>query len=157
MNCPKCQAAMELITFEGVTVDRCTACKGIWFDANEQKLLKEMGTIITIQLRGEGVKVRICERGEEVFDWRDDEKAPGVVILSLEGSPLASPMRIRAAGNNLEIHQIRKTWPVYPPLAKQAMVQGTVRLSILIGTDGTVQKVQVLSMLRLTKLSSMRY
>ncbi len=41
MKCPKCNAAMELVTFEGVTVDRCTACKGIWFDANEQKLLKE--------------------------------------------------------------------------------------------------------------------
>ena len=41
MNCPKCHAAMELVTFEGVTVDRCTGCKGIWFDANEQKWLKE--------------------------------------------------------------------------------------------------------------------
>jgi uncharacterized protein len=41
MNCPKCNAAMEPVTYEGVTVDRCTACKGLWFDANEQKLLKE--------------------------------------------------------------------------------------------------------------------
>jgi uncharacterized protein len=39
MNCPKCQAPMEPVTLEGVTVDRCTACKGIWFDANEQKQL----------------------------------------------------------------------------------------------------------------------
>jgi len=41
MNCPKCNSAMELVTYEGVTVDRCTSCKGIWFDANEQKWLKE--------------------------------------------------------------------------------------------------------------------
>jgi Zn-finger nucleic acid-binding protein len=41
MNCPKCSAIMEPVTFEGVTVDRCTSCKGIWFDANEQKQLKE--------------------------------------------------------------------------------------------------------------------
>jgi Zn-finger nucleic acid-binding protein len=41
MNCPKCAAAMEPVTFEGVTVDRCTGCKGIWFDANEQRALKE--------------------------------------------------------------------------------------------------------------------
>jgi Zn-finger nucleic acid-binding protein len=41
MKCPKCDAAMELVTFDGVTVDRCTGCKGIWFDANEQKQLKE--------------------------------------------------------------------------------------------------------------------
>ena len=42
MNCPKCNATMELVTFESVTVDRCTGCKGIWFDANEQRQLKEM-------------------------------------------------------------------------------------------------------------------
>lgn len=41
MKCPKCDAEMELVTYEGVTVDRCTGCKGIWFDANEQKWLKE--------------------------------------------------------------------------------------------------------------------
>src|SRR5690242_10974545 len=41
MKCPKCNAQMELVTYEGVTVDRCTGCKGIWFDANEQRLLKE--------------------------------------------------------------------------------------------------------------------
>ena len=40
MKCPKCAAEMELVTFEDVTVDRCTGCKGIWFDASEQKLLK---------------------------------------------------------------------------------------------------------------------
>jgi Zn-finger nucleic acid-binding protein len=32
---------MELVTFDGVTVDRCASCKGLWFDANEQKWLKE--------------------------------------------------------------------------------------------------------------------
>ena len=40
MNCPKCNAAMEKVTFESVEVDRCTACKGIWFDFQEQKQLK---------------------------------------------------------------------------------------------------------------------
>ena len=32
---------MEPVTFDGVTVDRCTTCKGIWFDANEHRILKE--------------------------------------------------------------------------------------------------------------------
>jgi Zn-finger nucleic acid-binding protein len=41
MNCPKCKAAMEQVTVEGVTVDRCGNCKGIWFDAGEQRVLKE--------------------------------------------------------------------------------------------------------------------
>ena len=42
LNCPKCKAAMEEVTFGGTTVDRCVACKGIWFDAREQEQLKEV-------------------------------------------------------------------------------------------------------------------
>ena len=41
MNCPKCHSPMEPVTFDQVTVDRCTGCKGIWFDAREQHKLKE--------------------------------------------------------------------------------------------------------------------
>lgn len=36
----------------------------------ERKMREEMGTIITIQLRGKPVKVRIVERGREQFDWK---------------------------------------------------------------------------------------
>lgn len=31
---------MELVTFAGVEVDRCTDCKGIWFDSREHERLK---------------------------------------------------------------------------------------------------------------------
>ena len=41
LNCPKCKAAMESVTFGGTTVDRCVSCKGIWFDAREQEQLKD--------------------------------------------------------------------------------------------------------------------
>ena len=42
MNCPKCKAAMEKVTYEGVEVDRCTGCKGIWFDFREQQQLRSV-------------------------------------------------------------------------------------------------------------------
>ncbi len=42
MNCPKCKASMEKVVFEGVEVDRCKGCQGIWFDFQEQKQLKSM-------------------------------------------------------------------------------------------------------------------
>jgi Zn-finger nucleic acid-binding protein len=32
---------MEVVTFEGISIDRCSGCRGMWFDANDQKLLKE--------------------------------------------------------------------------------------------------------------------
>lgn len=47
MDCPKCSAAtpmkeLTLDTLKGdVVVDRCTNCKGIWFDLGELEALKE--------------------------------------------------------------------------------------------------------------------
>ncbi len=45
LQCPKCDASMEeqtLSTLQGnVTIDRCTNCKGMWFDIGEAEALKE--------------------------------------------------------------------------------------------------------------------
>jgi Zn-finger nucleic acid-binding protein len=35
MNCPKCHALMESVTTDAGTVDRCVACRGLWFDRME--------------------------------------------------------------------------------------------------------------------------
>jgi len=40
---------------------------------------------------------------------------------------------------------IRRVVPQYPPLAKQARVQGTVRFTAIIGKDGTIQNLQLIS------------
>ena len=42
MQCPKCAHDMEKVTFENVEVDRCKLCKGIWFDALEHEVLKNI-------------------------------------------------------------------------------------------------------------------
>ena len=42
MNCPKCNAIMESVTYQGITVDRCTDCKGIWFDMLEREALEKL-------------------------------------------------------------------------------------------------------------------
>ncbi len=42
ITCPKCNAPMEKVTFQSITIDRCTACKGIWFDALEKEHLKAL-------------------------------------------------------------------------------------------------------------------
>lgn len=42
MNCPKCKGVMAKVLFEGVEVDRCTFCDGIWFDVLEKEQLKDL-------------------------------------------------------------------------------------------------------------------
>jgi Zn-finger nucleic acid-binding protein len=40
MQCPKCRHGMEEVTHEGITIDRCTNCRGLWFDQDEMVQLK---------------------------------------------------------------------------------------------------------------------
>jgi TonB family protein len=56
--------------------------------------------------------------------------------------PAAS--RVRVGGNVQASQLISRVEPVYPPLAKQAKIQGTVELSVVIGKDGKVQDLRVI-------------
>jgi Zn-finger nucleic acid-binding protein len=40
MKCPKCSAAMAKVVHEGIEVDRCDGCHGLWFDILEHEDLK---------------------------------------------------------------------------------------------------------------------
>ena len=42
MECPKCDSLMEQVQASGITVDRCSNCRGIWFDEFEKDELKNM-------------------------------------------------------------------------------------------------------------------
>ena len=57
----------------------------------------------------------------------------------------APPKRIRVGGNVAKARLIRQVRPQYPPLARQARIQGTVKLSAVISKDGSIQKLEVMS------------
>jgi protein TonB len=40
---------------------------------------------------------------------------------------------------------VRRVEPKYPPLARQTRLEGTVRLRAIVGTDGRVREVEMLS------------
>lgn len=48
MECPKCQASMEVVRFEDTEVDRCVRCGGLWFDLLEHEDLKRQAGSETI-------------------------------------------------------------------------------------------------------------
>jgi len=40
MNCPRCLSSMAELDRDGITLDRCERCRGIWLDRGElEKLL----------------------------------------------------------------------------------------------------------------------
>jgi len=74
----------------------------------------------------------------------------GVLGGIISGTPtavpkVATPQRVRVSqgvSQGLLIHQIK---PTYPPLARQARIQGMVVLQAVIGKDGSIQNLKVVS------------
>lgn len=72
-------------------------------------------------------------------------------ITSIFSTPIppvpAAPARPRpvVVSRWMEGNLIRKVQPVYPPLARSAGIQGSVLLQAIIGHDGKIERVQVVS------------
>jgi len=60
-------------------------------------------------------------------------------------APVAQPANVRVGGKVQEPKLLRRVDAAYPPMARQARVNGVVRLQATIGKDGKVKKIEVLS------------
>jgi protein TonB len=74
----------------------------------------------------------------------------GSIISSVAVPPppppkATTPKRIRVGGQVEAAKLIFRPTPEYPPLAKMARIQGTVRLEAIISRDGTIQDLKVVS------------
>ncbi len=74
----------------------------------------------------------------------------GVLGGVLSSTPVAvpkaaTPQRVRVSQGVSQGLLIHKVQPAYPALARQARIQGTVVLQALIGKDGTIQNLHVVS------------
>jgi len=70
----------------------------------------------------------------------------GSVLSSTVAVPkIAAPQRIRVSSGVSTGLLIKKVTPTYPPLAKQARIQGHVLLQAEISKDGTIQNLQLIS------------
>jgi periplasmic protein TonB len=70
---------------------------------------------------------------------------PPPPVKKEEAPKPVTPQRIRVGGNVQQAKLVRQPRPVYPPLAKQARIQGVVKLNAIISKDGTIQNLTVLS------------
>jgi len=76
--------------------------------------------------------------------------AGGVIGGILSSQPIAvpkvaTPQRVRVSQGVSNGLLIRKVQPVYPPLARQARIQGQVVLHAEISKEGTIQNLQLVS------------
>ena len=72
----------------------------------------------------------------------------GGVIGGVGGAPpppKPTQTRIRQGGNVTAAKLVNKVQPLYPPLARQTRISGTVRLHAIIGKNGPVEQLEVMS------------
>ena len=73
----------------------------------------------------------------------------GLMVGSAPAAPpppkATTPARIKQGGNVTAASLINQTRPVYPPLARQARIQGNVVLHAIIDKDGKVAQLEVIS------------
>ncbi len=69
----------------------------------------------------------------------------GSVGSNLPPPPKEAPKRVRVGGQVQAARLVNRPTPIYPALARQARIQGVVRLHAVIAKDGSVVELQVLS------------
>jgi Zn-finger nucleic acid-binding protein len=78
LNCPRDGTALERADEHGIQVDRCTTCKGTWYDQDELSLLEATSGADMDQLRGMidyGARVSsltcpVCHGSLQAFNYR---------------------------------------------------------------------------------------
>jgi len=71
--------------------------------------------------------------------------APNAAAAAMAEAEPGVPSRIKIGGSVQQTKLVSQPHPVYPPDAKAARIQGVVQLSAIIGKDGTIQKLEVIS------------
>ena len=85
MNCPKCNARFEKVRYRSIVVDRCTGCRGIWFDMLEAQQLKTIDGSEKIDVgdakqgrRYNAVEATTCPRCVTQMNVRADDDQPHI-------------------------------------------------------------------------------
>ncbi len=68
----------------------------------------------------------------------------GSGVSNSNAARAAQPQRIRVGGNVQVANLIRQVKPPYPPQALASDIEGSVILSAVIGTDGSLSSIRVL-------------
>jgi periplasmic protein TonB len=75
----------------------------------------------------------------------DSAPAPTLAPPPVKVAKATTPRRIQVGGIVQQANLIRKVQPTYPALAKQARIQGAVHFTAIIGRDGSIQNLQLIS------------
>jgi TonB family protein len=120
-------------------------------DAIKQKLeghlsLREGDRITQSALNDLLVALKEVDEHLRVTIHPNADKTGSMIFIALySAGPSEPPKRIRVGGNVQSANIVQKVNPVYPPEAKQNHIEGLVRFTVIIGKDGRVQNVTLVT------------
>jgi TonB family protein len=130
-------------TIEGVNLDRLPTA--LWDKVAESCGLTATSTLPTDDLPALEACLRNVDDHIRTQAYTDHGKFTLMVGIPAAQQPANPPKSIRVGGNVQAANILQKVTPKYPPEAKQARVQGTVRFTATIGPDGLVKNLDVVS------------
>jgi Zn-finger nucleic acid-binding protein len=68
LQCPKCKSPMDPVQIESTEVDRCTSCRGLWFDALEDQDIRESEAAERLDVPASGLKTEPPRTRRSQFD-----------------------------------------------------------------------------------------
>jgi len=74
MNCPACKEPMIVLELEGVEIDHCVSCGGIWLDAGELELL----------LGGSEKKDELLKSFQVVYDAEEEVRKCPICLKNMQ-------------------------------------------------------------------------
>lgn len=79
MNCPVCRSELQALERQGIEIDVCSRCRGVWFDRGElDKLLERAAQHEQHQHQYSRRHDRDDDSGEyEAYNGRDQRRAMG--------------------------------------------------------------------------------
>ena len=79
MNCPVCkETALVMTERQGVEIDYCPACRGVWLDRGElDKLIERSSSTLPSQLSQTSQPLFMGNHGHDHFDHEKDQNRDG--------------------------------------------------------------------------------
>lgn len=130
----------------GLAGEMLTAGRSATFTGNDPE--REAAILARLKSRTE-TAVKYLKRAQSLDPenprWQTAlQRASGEPQIIRIPAPEPGVMRITVGGHVQRAKLKREVKPEYPALARQARIQGTVRFSVLLATDGTVKHITLL-------------
>lgn len=111
-------------------------------------LIEEMATDALPNIAGLSDVATHAIRGSLLGDLLGQAKIPDtkpVKETPKAPPPAEAPARVKVSSGVQEAQLLHRVVPAYPPLAKQARIQGTVQFTAVIATNGSIESLELVS------------